>query len=78
MIREGWHKRVTIDILVWVIAALLCMLWRWVANKSEMVHYWALFGVLAATWIVVGLAEVGECLSDGAHNVTPVLKMAIS
>ena len=56
MIREGWHKRVTIDILVWVIAALLCMLWRWVANKSEMVHYWALFGVLAATWIVVGLA----------------------
>ncbi len=56
MIREGWHKRVTIDILVWVIAALLCMLWRWVANKSEMVHYWALFGVLAAAWIVVGFA----------------------
>ena len=56
MIREGWHKRVTIDILVWVIAALLCMLWRWVANKSEMIHYWALFGVLAAAWIVVGFA----------------------
>ena len=56
MIYEGWHKRVTVDILVWVIAALLCMLWRWVANKSEMVHYWALFGVLAAAWIVVGFA----------------------
>ena len=56
MIYEGWHKRVTIDILVWVIAALLCMLWRWVANKSEMVHYWALFGALAAAWIVVGFA----------------------
>ena len=56
MIYEGWHKRVTIDILLWVIAALFCMLWRWVANKSEMVHYWALFGVLAAAWIVVGFA----------------------
>ena len=56
MIYEGWHKRVTVDILVWVIAALLCMLWRWVANKSEMVYYWALFGVLAAAWIVVGFA----------------------
>ena len=56
MIREGWHKRIGVDILVWVIAALLCMLWRWVANKSEMVHYWALFGVLTAVWIVVGFA----------------------
>ena len=56
MIYEGWYKRVTVDILVWVIAALLCMLWRWVANKSEMLHYWALFGVLAAAWIVVGFA----------------------
>ena len=56
MIREGWHRRIGVDILVWVIAALLCMLWRWVANKSEMVHYWALFGVLTAVWIVVGFA----------------------
>ena len=36
-----------VDLLVWVLAALLCMLWRWVGNKSEIVHYWALFGVLA-------------------------------
>ena len=56
MIREGWHRRIGVDILVWVIAALLCMLWRWVANKSEMAHYWALFGVLTAVWIVVGFA----------------------
>ena len=32
------------------------MLWRWVANKSEIAHYWALFGVLAALWIIVGFA----------------------
>ncbi len=56
MIQEGWHRRIGVDILVWVIAALLCMLWRWVANKSEMVHYWALFGVLTGVWIVVGFA----------------------
>ncbi len=56
MIREGWNRRVGVDILVWVIAALLCMLWRWVANKSEMVHYWALFGILTGVWIVVGFA----------------------
>ena len=56
MIREGWHRRVTVDLLVWVLAALLCMLWRLVSNKSEMVHYWALFGVLAVLWVLVGFA----------------------
>ena len=54
MTREGWYRRMIVDIVVWVIAALLCMLWRWVADKSEIVHYWALFGVLAALWIIVG------------------------
>ena len=45
-----------VDLLVWVLAASLCMLWRWVGNKSEIVHYWALFGVLAALWVLVGFA----------------------
>ena len=54
MIREGWNRRVAVDVLVWLIAALLCMLWRWVSNKSEMVHYWALYGALTAAWIIVG------------------------
>ena len=44
------------DVLLWVIAALLCMLWRWVADKSEIARYWALFGVLAVLWILIGLA----------------------
>ena len=56
MIREGWKKRMLIDVIVWVIAALLCMLWRWVADKSEIVNYWALFVALAALWIIVGFA----------------------
>ena len=41
--------------IVWLIAVLLCMLWRWVADKSEIVSYWALFGVLAVLWIIVGI-----------------------
>lgn len=45
-----------VDLLVWVIAALLCMLWRWISDKSEMTSYWVLYGVLAVAWIVVGFA----------------------
>ena len=52
--RERWHKRIIIDLLVWVIAALLCELWRWVADKSEIGAYWILFGVLAVLWVFVG------------------------
>ena len=44
-----------VDLLVWVLAVLMCMLWRWVSNKSDLVHYWALFGVLMAAWVVVGM-----------------------
>lgn len=56
MIRDGWKRRVLIDVIVWVIAALLCMLWRLVASKSEIWAYWSLFGALAALWIIVGFA----------------------
>ena len=45
-----------IDLLVWLVAALLCMLWRWAAEKSSMTAYWALFGVLAVAWVLVGWA----------------------
>ena len=56
MVREGWHKRVAVDLLVWVLAVLLCMLWRWIADKSEIKAYWVLFGVLAVAWVLVGYA----------------------
>lgn len=56
MIREGWKKRMLIDVIVWVIAALLCMLWRLVASKSEIWAYWSLFGALTVLWIIVGFA----------------------
>ena len=55
MIREDWYKRFVVDLVVWVIAALLCMLWRWVADKSEIAIYWVLFAALMVGWIGVGL-----------------------
>jgi len=54
MIREGIPKRIVIDLFLWVIAALLCMLWRWVADKSSFAVYWALFGVMAVSWVLIG------------------------
>ena len=44
-----------VDLIVWFIAALLCELWRWIADKSEIRAYWALFGVLAVLWILIGI-----------------------
>ena len=43
------------DLIIWVIAALLCMVWRWVADKSEIMSYWLLFGVLYVLWVLIGL-----------------------
>ena len=54
MIREGWYRRITVDVLVWLIAVLLCMLWRWAAEKSSIGAYWVLFGVLMLLWIGLG------------------------
>ena len=48
------NKRVIADIFVWLLAASLCMLWRWVADKSSFGAYWALFGVMTVLWIVIG------------------------
>ena len=55
MLGENWYRRVMVDIVIWAVAAALCMLWRWVADKSEIVSYWALFGVMTALWIGVGM-----------------------
>ena len=56
MIREGWHRRILVDLLVWVLAALGCLLWRWVSDKSEIVNYWSLFGILAVLWVCLGFS----------------------
>jgi len=56
MVRDDWHKRIIVDLMVWLLAALICMLWRWAGNKSEIAHYWVLFAVLTALWIGIGFA----------------------
>ncbi|MBQ2189582.1 MAG: hypothetical protein II452_01795, partial [Paludibacteraceae bacterium] len=56
MLRQDWHRRVVIDLAVWLVAVLLCMLWRWIADKSAIGVYWAMFGVLAALWVLIGMA----------------------
>ena len=43
------------DLMVWLVAILLCMLWRWVADKSAIGIYWAMFGVLTVLWVLIGM-----------------------
>jgi len=47
-------RRIIGDIFVWALAAASCMIWRWVADKSEMNAYWVLFLVLMAVWMLLG------------------------
>ncbi len=54
MKREGWYKRVAADMLIWVVMALLCMLWRWIDDKSSIAAYWSMYGVLAVLWVLIG------------------------
>ena len=42
------------DLLVWFVAASLCLLWRLAAAKFAVNSYWALFGVLAVLWVLIG------------------------
>ena len=56
MKREGWYKRVAADMLIWVVMALLCMLWRWIDDKSSIAAYWSMYGVLAVLWVLIGFA----------------------
>jgi lipopolysaccharide/colanic/teichoic acid biosynthesis glycosyltransferase len=38
-----------------LLAAALCVLWRRASEKSSIEGYWALFGVLAVLWVLVGM-----------------------
>lgn len=48
------RKRISIDILIWCISAVICILWRLAADKSEIWMYLALFGVMMLIWVGVG------------------------
>lgn len=55
MLRDNWKRRIWIDVLVWVLAASACSVWRWAADKGSPGAYWTMFGVLMVLWIVVGM-----------------------
>ena len=48
-----WSQRATIDWLLWGIATLLCVVWRWLDAKSQISDYVVLFVVMAFLWSLV-------------------------
>lgn len=54
MERSSKKIRIAIDVIIWLAATLLCLLWRWAADKSEIDAYWYLFGGLTALWVLFG------------------------
>ena len=48
-------KRILSDIFIWIGASIIIILWRLVADKSVIVDYVALFAIMMAAWIVIGL-----------------------
>lgn len=54
MERSSKKIRIVIDVIIWLAATLLCLLWRWAADKSEIDAYWYLFGGLTVLWVLFG------------------------
>ena len=75
MIRESWRKRILVDILIWILAATLCTLWRWVSDKSSIGTYWALFGVLVVLWMAANF--IGEELTSEAAEIRRDIKRLV-
>lgn len=48
-------KRILSDIFIWIGASIIIILWRLVADKSVIADYVALFAIMMAAWIVIGL-----------------------
>ncbi len=48
-------KRIGIDIILWIVSLLVCIVWRFAADKSEVWAYVVLAAILMASWIAVGL-----------------------
>ncbi|MCQ2310365.1 MAG: sugar transferase [Paludibacteraceae bacterium] len=48
-------KKIIIDCCIWLIASVVCILWRLTAHKSEILAYAMLFVLMTAIWIVLGI-----------------------
>jgi len=49
-------KKIINDCFLWIISAVICILWRLFAAKSEIWTYLSLFACMMAAWIVLSLA----------------------
>ena len=50
---KGWF--IGLDFVIWSVASVLCVMWRWVADKSMVWSYMLLFAGMFAVWCVVGV-----------------------
>lgn len=50
------RRRILVDVIIWIISALICIFWRLVAYKSQIWGYLGLFMAMMVVWILVGLA----------------------
>ena len=51
-----WYKRVIADVIVWLVAIAVCMLWRWLDAKTSIWEYVALFAAMLSLWLLIGAA----------------------
>lgn len=49
------YKRISVDILLWVVSAIICILWRVLANKEQVMPYVLLFAIMMVIWVLVGI-----------------------
>lgn len=48
-------KRIGVDIILWVVSAIICLLWRVLADKESVWEYVLLFVCMLVIWVVLGL-----------------------
>ena len=48
------YKRMLDDVVIWLVAIALCILWRWLDDKTEIWPYVILFAGMIALWILLG------------------------
>ncbi|MCQ2348791.1 MAG: sugar transferase [Paludibacteraceae bacterium] len=48
-------KKIITDCIFWIWASVICILWRLLAHKMEMVPYITLFVLMMVAWVVLGL-----------------------
>ena len=48
------RKQISIDIVIWIISIVICLIWRLAADKAEIWSYLGLFAVMMLVWIAIG------------------------